>query len=192
MPLKTTVKVSHLSNLSDARYCAGMGVEMLGFRVIPGEEDYIPPNTYQDIRGWIAGPKIVAELYGISESGQIDTVMQAYAPDYFELTYVEYKAFSHILPLPCMVYFPDSAAGMPVDQGENISHFLVDEHTSCKDITAAGYPVLVKISGLQNLHNKLAEGCFTGIVLEGPKAVRPGVTNYEQLGGILEALEDER
>ena len=29
--LKTLIKVSNINNLSDARYCAGMGVEMLGF-----------------------------------------------------------------------------------------------------------------------------------------------------------------
>ena len=29
MPLKTFVKVGNITNLSDARYCAGMGVDML-------------------------------------------------------------------------------------------------------------------------------------------------------------------
>jgi phosphoribosylanthranilate isomerase len=34
MPLKTFVKVGCITNLSDARYCAGMGVDMLGFRAV--------------------------------------------------------------------------------------------------------------------------------------------------------------
>ncbi len=31
MALKTIVKVGNITNLSDARYCAVMGVDMLGF-----------------------------------------------------------------------------------------------------------------------------------------------------------------
>ena len=31
--LKTQVKVSSITNLSDARYCAGMGVDLLGFPI---------------------------------------------------------------------------------------------------------------------------------------------------------------
>lgn len=191
MPLKTTVKVSHISNLSDARYCAGMGVEMLGFRVIPGTGDYMPPNVFQDIRGWIAGPAIVAELYGLSDTEQIEEVIRKYSPDYFELTFDEYNSFREALPLPCMVYFPDAAQVTGVKQDEKISHALVDEHISCKDIEGSRIPVLIRITSPDALQQKLTAACFNGVVLEGPKEQRPGVTNYEQLGGILEALEED-
>ena len=190
MPLKTTVKVNHISNLSDARYCAGMGVEMLGFGVIPGEQNYMPPDVFQDIRGWIAGPAIVAELYGISSVDQIDTAIRTYSPDYLELTFAEYKAFKDNLTLPCMVYFP--AAELPTKEvEEKISHALVDARTSCKNITSFRIPVLIKIDTLSQLQDKLSEGCFKGVILEGPGEQRPGITNYERLGGILEALEEE-
>jgi phosphoribosylanthranilate isomerase len=190
MPLKTTVKVSHISNLSDARYCAGMGVEMLGFRVIPGEENYMPPKVFQDIRGWIAGPAIVAELYGMSSVDQLETVVGTYSPDYFELTFAEYKACRDHLTLPCMVYFP--AGEFPTKELEDkISHALVDARTSCRNITSFRMPVLIKINTLSQLHDKLSEGCFKGVILEGPGEQRPGITNYEQLGEILEALEEE-
>lgn len=33
MALKTFVKISGVNNLSDARYCAGMGVNQLGFNI---------------------------------------------------------------------------------------------------------------------------------------------------------------
>jgi phosphoribosylanthranilate isomerase len=191
MPLKTLVKVSKISNLSDARYCAGMGVEMLGFRVIPGKEDYINPELFQDIRGWISGPKVIAELYGVSNTDEIDFVIQTYAPDYFELTYSEYKSFKQVLPLPCIVYLPVATVNAgSIDHDANVSYILVDEPTRCSHI-ATPYPVLIKITSPEKLNEKLAEGCFNGFVLDGPKELRPGVTNYEQLGGILEALEED-
>ena len=42
--LKTLVKVSGIENLSDARYCAGMGVEFLGFPLAQ-----IPFEKFQEI-----------------------------------------------------------------------------------------------------------------------------------------------
>ena len=189
MPLKSIVKVSHISNLSDARYCAGMGVEMLGFRVISGAEHYMPLQAFQDIRGWISGPKSIAELYGISNPEQIVSAVQTYAPDYFELTFDEYKTFKDMLSLPCIVYFNLAREIGSLQYDTNVSYLVLDEGSSCTDVSATDIPVLIKISALWNLNEKLAEGCFKGFVLEGPKELRPGVTNYDQLGTILESLE---
>lgn len=191
MPLKTTVKVSHISNLSDARYCAGMGVEMLGFRVIPGAEDYMPPGTFQDIRGWITGPAIVAEIYGLADTKEIDEVIQKYSPDYFELGLEEYEKFGKNLSLPCIVYLRNSKQVSDIRENENITHAVVDENISCSDIASLKIPVLTKITAPEQLKDKLNAECFKGVVLEGPREIRPGITNYEQLGAILEALEDE-
>ena len=44
--LKTIVKVSEVNNLSDARYCAGMGVEYIGFSM-----DNVPFEKYKEMRG---------------------------------------------------------------------------------------------------------------------------------------------
>ena len=41
MGLKTLVKVSEVNNLSDARYCAGMGVEMIGFSLDENHPKFI-------------------------------------------------------------------------------------------------------------------------------------------------------
>lgn len=190
MPLKTLVKVSHLSNLSDARYCAGMGVDMLGFRAIPGTEHHIAPQIYQDIRGWIAGPAIVAELYGLSDVAQLETVMQTYAPDYLELTYETYKRFSDELTLPCIVAAANAGDLTAIrKQGAPILYILADENVSCRDAGMAAYPVIKKTTSLQAVLTDLKEGCFKGFELEGPEAQAPGITNYDQLGEILEALE---
>ena len=56
--LKTKVKVSSIENLSDARYCAGMGVEWLGFPLA------MPVEKLEEIRNWLAGVQIVGECIG--------------------------------------------------------------------------------------------------------------------------------
>ena len=188
MPLKTIVKVSRISNLSDARYCAGMGVDMLGFQVIPDVDGYITPELYQDIRGWISGPRITAELYGLSDPAHLDKIIQQYAPDYIELTLSEYIAFSGFLTLPCIVYHPRVAEVASVLQDARIHYWLTDENSTCEEIGTAVAPVLKKVSTLESVEQTLAESCFKGVVLEGPAELRPGVTDA-QLGTILEALE---
>ena len=191
MSLKSIVKVSHLSNLSDTRYCAGMGVELIGFGAIPGTEFYLEPGIFQDIRGWISGPRIVAELYGISSTRQIQSAIETYAPDYFELTFDEFKTFRNDLALPCIVYFPLTEEVKSAPATEGISHVIVDEQTSCSHIASVSLPILINVKSLEKLEQKLSEGCFQGFVLEGPRELRPGITNYDQLGAILEALEEE-
>jgi phosphoribosylanthranilate isomerase len=190
MSLRTPVKVSKISNLSDARYCAGMGVEMLGFRMIQGQEDYIAPALFQDIRGWISGPKIIAELYGISAIEEIELIVQTYAPDLFELHFSDYHTFRDALSLPCIVKVPhDYLSTITIKNNDpKIAFILADETTGCKDL-GLHYPTLIQISSLEKLHEKLSENCFKGIVLEASKESRPGITNYDVLGEILEALD---
>jgi phosphoribosylanthranilate isomerase len=53
--LTKTVKISNVTNLSDARYCAGMGVEMLGFSIDEDSPNYISPkNSRISVPGWLA------------------------------------------------------------------------------------------------------------------------------------------
>jgi phosphoribosylanthranilate isomerase len=48
MALKTKVKAGNITNLSDARYCAGMGVDWLGFPA-----DVVNPDTFKEITNWV-------------------------------------------------------------------------------------------------------------------------------------------
>ncbi|MFM7857070.1 MAG: hypothetical protein ACKO96_35380, partial [Flammeovirgaceae bacterium] len=57
MSLKITVGVGNITNLSEARYCAGMGVNYLCF---PAER--IDPENYKAITSWINGPLCVVDI----------------------------------------------------------------------------------------------------------------------------------
>src|SRR5688572_33445133 len=116
MPLKTFVKVGCITNLSDARYCAGMGVDMLGFRVVEGQEDYIKPSQFQEIRGWISGPSVVAEVYGLKSPDDLAPILESFKPDYLEMSLQELSLFS-TLPLPFVLaaHEHDSFANLNVE-----------------------------------------------------------------------------
>ena len=78
--LKTKVKVSAIENLSDARYCAGMGVEWLGFSMTD-----VPLDKFNEIRNWLSGVQIVGEAFNCSED-QIITLCESYQPDVLEIS----------------------------------------------------------------------------------------------------------
>ena len=48
MALKTFVKISGVNNLSDARYCAGMGVNQLGFNIEDKHPNYTDPQSFKE------------------------------------------------------------------------------------------------------------------------------------------------
>ena len=75
MALKTFVKISSINNLSAARYCAGMGVDFLSFPI-----SSIDPKKYQEITGWVAGPKFGVEI----DSPNINAIKE-YKADFIEI-----------------------------------------------------------------------------------------------------------
>jgi phosphoribosylanthranilate isomerase len=187
MPLKTIVKAGNISNLSDARYCAGMGVDLLGFCATEGRMQYITPKLFQEIRGWVSGPKIVAEIYGLPSAEALPEVIRNYAPDYFELSAAEYHAFVAHLTLPCIVSAMATELGGL--KGDNIAYLLVDEAVlPTAQGTAA--PLLFKVSTGNRLLEKLSQYPVAGVALDGTPEIRPGYKDYEAMADILEALDE--
>ena len=183
MPLKTLVKVGGITNLSDARYCAGMGVDFIGFRVISGQENYIPSKKYQEIRGWVTGPQTVAEIYGLRDPGELNTILEEYKPDYLEMGVEELSLFDSC-PLPIFLSLtgrePESFRVKP-------AYGLIKE--PCE--TQYTFPVLLEISSLDDMQSALANPLINGIVLNGSPEIRPGLKSYESLAEILEQLETD-
>ncbi len=191
MALKSVVKVSNLSNLSDARFCSGMGVELLGFGVVPGTRHYMAPEIFHEIRGWLAGPQIVGELYGLTSAAQIAEAIETYSPDYFELTWDEYTTYQKHLSLPCIIDISGSYGVAARDATDNVAYVIAGESATCRDIEDVPFQTLIRTRSLEHLEDKSRAGCFSGFVLEGPQQTRAGVTSYDELGSLLEALEAE-
>lgn len=60
--LKTKVKASSITNLTDARYFAAWEVEWLGFNFDTGADNHIPLVNMKAIKEWVDGVKIVGEF----------------------------------------------------------------------------------------------------------------------------------
>jgi len=183
MPLKTLVKVGSLTNLSDARYCAGMDVQMLGFQAIPELPGHITPARFQEIRGWVSGPSIVAEVHGLKSSSQLDAIIEGYKPDYLELGLAELPYAAHVsLPLIVRLY-----PGESLDTVLRAAYALIE----LNDNRAFPVPSIVRVSTPEDAQAAYDAQGVSGIALQGGEELSPGLKTYDSLAPILEMLEED-
>jgi phosphoribosylanthranilate isomerase len=197
--LKTTIKVSNLNNLSDARYCAGMGVEMLGFSM-----DELDFDKFKEMRGWLAGVQIVGETNSKDISTIIDLV-EKYQPDYLEVSDWENVIEIQRIGKPIILKVDFATANLPalfqVTKG-NVEYFLLENSDefgvvddgvlSQLDAWSFQYPILLGFGIKESNANDLLEQTqLTGFALNGGNEIRPGIADNEDLMNVLEILETE-
>ncbi len=197
--LKTCVKVTNINNLSDARYCAGMGVEMLGF-----DMDNIALDKFREMKGWLAGVKIVGETLS-KDLSVITKLVSDFQPDMLQisdlLSIAELSKFG--IPLLYKVDFSkDNLPALFQSIHSNIEYFVLansDSTAVLNDATLAmidawsfKYPILLGFGiDHKNANECLESTTIKGFVFEGADELKPGVANNDTLMDVLEALEDE-
>jgi phosphoribosylanthranilate isomerase len=82
--LKTKVKASSITNLTDARYFAAMGVDWLGFNLNSKDKEAIAPELIGQIEEWVEGVQIVAE-YGDDEWEKVKTGLENVIPNIVQM-----------------------------------------------------------------------------------------------------------
>jgi phosphoribosylanthranilate isomerase len=189
MPLKMIVKVGKVTNLSDARYCAGMNVDLLGFVTVENQENYLAPKEFQDIRGWLSGPQIVAEIYGLSSASELADIIEHYKPDYLELSKKELPLVDGSLPL--IVRWTDDDFDKAADL-VNLYALIVDKaQLNNMANTKKSIKLLVEAENLSEVEEVTGKAGVHGIVLNGTQEESPGLKDYDHLSEILERLEVE-
>lgn len=201
--LKTIVKVSEVNNLSDARYCAGMGVEYIGFSM-----DNVPFEKYKEMRGWLAGVQIVGETSS-NNALHIQEMISTFLPDAIQISANSGGDLPDLdilkeLKLPIILKTDFAEANLPAlfqSTAGYVTYFLLensDEFTPIEAITnqietwAAQYPILLGFGITEDNANQLLEEVgFKGLALKGGQEIRPGFANMDELINILEVLDDD-
>ena len=197
--LKTTIKVSNLNNLSDARYCAGMGVEMLGFSM-----DELDFDKFREMRGWLAGVQIVGETNS-NDVSIIIGLVEKYQPDYLEVSDWQNIIEIQRIGKPIILKVDFATANLPAlfqaTKG-NVEYFLLENSDefgivddgilSQLDAWSFLYPIILGFGIKESNANDLLEQTqLTGFALKGGNEIRPGITDNEKLMNILEILETD-
>ncbi len=197
MGLKTLVKVGDVCNLSDARYCAGMGVELIGFNLDKSSTNYVSLETFTAITGWIEGVEFVAEF----EKSSLEEILEML--EEYEVSFIQINTpslvdelisaeVSHKLILKLST---DTASFNQTIEAysDKVSYFILESSDDkLPDLQVHGAPILLE-SGVnaESLEHILSTLHPAGIALKGSPEIRPGYKNFDELADILEALEIE-
>jgi phosphoribosylanthranilate isomerase len=198
MSLKTLVKVSNITNLSDARYCAGMGVEMIGFIMDTHSADFISSEKMKEIKSWVAGVLVVGETQS-TDYEEVKAFIETYEIDILQIS--EVSLLPQIVDLGKRIilklnfendYFEDYLERYSqfvefflVDGGElsDFARYTLREYTS-------KYPIVLDFGITAHTINELLdEMSLHGIALKGTNELRPGSKDYDELRDILEIIE---
>lgn len=186
MSLKAKVKVGNITNLSDARYCAGMGVDWLGF---PATLD---TKLYQEITGWVTGPAFVLEV-----TDQPSQIANSFAGEIVQLPWTRLGDFGQWKKLLVVVKASEIIEALPelIKFKNKIDHVIVSnlpENSSAlqslKDL-GEHFQILADMETSSLLLDSLLVLPISGITVAGSQELKPGLHDYSKLSEVLEQLE---
>lgn len=204
MALHTLVKISRVNNLSDARYCAGMGVSLLGVNVEQGTPHFLDPQTFQEIAGWVAGPDYVAEFASESNPETIIQVAEQYPVQFIQFNNpalaeaLQDKGYRLIYQH--VVQENESPEGVAeiLDKVKGLVDYILLEHKQEDAAVSDAWLDMAKNYSLILGFGITADNALTlaqndklaGIALYGEEEIRVGYKDFE-MADVLEAIEKD-
>jgi phosphoribosylanthranilate isomerase len=175
--LKAKIKISQVTNLTDARYFAAWGVDYLGFDINPASPFFISPPLVKEIADWIEGPKIILECH----QGVDDIWIQNYIGSIGEVCLEHPLSQAHHLRTFTIgnqvvaIYSSDKAwSSLPLPSIENLvktyDEVLLDIPFSVQDI------------------DRMLDFGIKGFVLRGGEEEKVGFKSYDDLDEIFDHL----
>ncbi len=209
--LKTKVKASSITNLTDARYFAAWEVEWMGFNLEAGSDDYIEPKNMNAIKEWVDGVKIVGEfnlpdLETVKAAIEVLNIEQAQVGPFTDHNTL--KAISELLPVIQEVVVEADAsldALHPIfDQNaELVEIFILNFDKNKIEWETIQQNILPELQELTQEHKILLSMNFNednidaildqvkplGINLKGGDEEKVGYKSYDELDEIFEKIE---
>ena len=204
MALKTKVKINRITNLTDARYCSGMYVDILGFSLEEGSSNYVSPTQFQEITGWISGIDYAAEFADL-DAYSIERLLA----DYPSITWIESEdldALVQLVPLGKKLIYRVQLEGLDtllpkidlLREHEITLHVTSNNKSLAIDTESSINPFLNQLNvflGAGITPEKASSLCklsgLYGLALDGGDEIKPGLRDFDQLAAILESLELE-
>lgn len=217
MALQTKVKVSGINNLTDARYCAGMGVDMLGFCIDQTAKEFIGFKKIEEIIQWISGVQFVGEISG--GQSKFSEEILSYNFDFLEVNELQLpqiieniteniaaskQATLLHLALADITNLRASIANLQLFQNK-ISYFLLNSTQNIDLLNSKNKDLQTELAFLcKQFPIFLGEGFHisadnvldllqvirpAGIVLQGGHEIKAGLKDLDNLADVLEKLE---
>ncbi|MBC5773327.1 hypothetical protein H8S95_04560 [Pontibacter sp. KCTC 32443] len=206
MGLRTSVIVNGVNNLSDARYCAGMGVDVIGFNLKLDDPERVQPQTLKEIAGWVSGVKLAGE-FERAKPDIINEMAEEFNLDLIQLDtpYLIDEIEEINRPVIQKVFINKDTVESELLEMMDLYSPYVDSFiiysTDFNSIDETNEKLLREVAkkhqvyigfGLQkdNVSHIIKKIKPTGIGLQGGQEIRPGYKNFDELQEIFEELED--
>ena len=209
--LKTKVKASAVTNLTDARYFAAREVEWLGFNFNLGDDTYIAPQEMKAIKEWVDGVKVVGE-FGLQDLENIIDAVKL-----LELDAVQLGAFSttedlQVLHQQNITLLKEVVIAAPIEwgtieqqleeQSTFVEYFLLDfsksgikwgdmDESAVQQLQALSkkYPILVSIGGNASAFEAMLDvTAIEGISVQGGEEEKVGYKSFDDLDDLFDVL----
>jgi phosphoribosylanthranilate isomerase len=197
MALKTFVKISDVTNLSDARYCAGMLVDMIGFNIDSTSTNYKNIDEFTAITSWLAGVNFVGEFISDNTELIIKTAKE-YEIEIIETIHPQIISDLKNAGLKVILKISiEHLPTLPIDVNYDYLHVFSNDFEAEIELDKLGQvnencPVLLGY-GIhpENILELVDSGKISGIAMAGGDEIKPGYKDYDELADILEPLEIE-
>lgn len=205
MALSTFVKIGGVTNLSDARYCAGMYVDVLGFDMEDHSEKFVNPTQFEEITGWVSGVEFAAEF----QTETAEYILQK-LEKYPTVSWIQHRSLEVLTELidsgKNLIYevnineikhleaeISDRLANLDIFILLRSPHEKLEEDEEESILKISDKASVLLGSGITAFNvNALKEKLkLNGIALEGGEEIKPGLKDFDQLAEILEELELE-
>lgn len=187
-----------INNLSDARYCAGMGADKLTFILDPALPGSLDTRAVKELAGWVAGVELIGEfdqlnapaINAIAAECGLDAVLLRRPRSAAELAEIAPPVYLELAveAIAGAQFLPDSPVGLVVELPATMSAEIL---------------VALRKLGRQRplwlgpgLHPARARELATqlplaGLSLPSGHEVKPGLRDFDQLEAVFEALNTD-
>jgi phosphoribosylanthranilate isomerase len=184
--LKRKVLVNGISNLSDARYCAGMFVDYLSFELNQSHPDYIPIDKVLEIKNWLSGLKIGGRVTDWPDY----ITEEQWSELQFDFLIID-KADNKMKSLEKVSELFFQIKDKKEVDLNSFNHLLIEvQHSDLDSIEHDSIFVGPNVT-FETLETVLSHSNVKGVALKGSHEIRPGESSYDDLMDVLEALEIE-
>jgi phosphoribosylanthranilate isomerase len=190
----TTVKAGNITNLSNARYCAGMGTDIIGFPI--GKGSFFGEDTTKiiEIKNWVAGIDIALEFNDANlEIEKINEIITLVVPNFIQVPLTDYIKFKTATTLPIIAVTDNFSAQIEVNQSDYVLYTgLIEENKQqIKDFCLKNRTFIsCKSEDYSTILNLLTFISPYGIELQGENEISPGLKTFDEFAEVLEMLEN--
>ena len=189
MALKTNVYISDVTNLTEARYYAGMGVSIIGFNANDGAPTFASIQQFDAITSWLSGIQTAWQWHSAPSQALIE-LLSSSPSDFIEICTVPLPDQWQFITKPvlirtCSIEELQAIASLPPN---TVSGIVWEGELSLLTPLSSDLVIFIQAQPPFDQLDSILEQPI-GISLNGIPESRPGWNDFDQLADLLESLE---